>query len=163
MEKKQKGKQTFWWAVAIAALVLINFIASALHFRMDLTEEKRYSLTPSTRALLQNLDDELLIKVFLKGDFPAEFRKLQNTTEDFLGVLKETNASGIRYQFISPLDEAGGGRSWADSLTSACVSPINLSVQVQQGQENKYIFPFALVSYKGQTTLVNLFESSKKM
>lgn len=162
MEKKQKGKQTFWWVIAIGALLTINFIASALHFRVDLTEEKRYSLTPSTRSLLQNLDDELGIKVFLKGDFPAEFRKLENTTEDFLAVLKETNASGIRYQFISPLDEAGSGRTWADSLTSAGVSPINLSVQVQQGQENKYIFPFALVTYKGQTTLVNLFESSKK-
>lgn len=162
MEKKQKGKQTFWWVIAIGALLLINFIASALHFRVDLTEEKRYSLTPSTRSLLQNLDDELGIKVFLKGDFPAEFRKLQNTTEDFLAVLKETNAGQIRYQFHSPLDEVESGRTWADSLTSAGVSPINLSVQVQQGQENKYIFPFALVTYKGQTALVNLFESSKK-
>ena len=162
MEKKQKGNKTFWWAVAIGALVLVNLIASMLHFRVDLTEEKRYSLTPATRSLLQNLDDELRIQVFLKGDFPAEFRKLSNTTEDFLQVLKETAAGQIRYDFISPLDDAGAGRTWGDSLSNIGAAPINLSVQVQQGQENKFIFPFALVTYKGQTSLVNLFESSKK-
>ena len=162
MATNQKRKKTFGWIGAIALLVLINFIASSFHFRVDLTEEKRYSLTLSTRALLQNLDDNLQIQVFLKGDFPAEFRKLGNTTEDFLTILKETNPGAIRYQFISPLEEAGAGRTWADSLVSIGVSPINLSVQVQQGQESKYIFPFALVTYKGQTNLVNLFESSKK-
>jgi ABC-2 type transport system permease protein len=161
MENAQKKNKTFGWLLAIAVLVGVNMLASWLHFRVDLTEEKRYSLTPSTKTLLQNLDDDLQIQVFLKGDFPAEFRKLQNTTEDFLAVLKETNANAIQYRFISPLDGVGG-RTWADSLTSAGVSPINLSVQVQQGQESKYIFPFALVTYKGQTTLVNLFESSKK-
>ena len=162
MEKAGKKNKRLSWLLAIAALIGINVLASWVHFRVDLTEEKRYSLTPSTRTLLQNLDDDLSIQVFLKGDFPAEFRKLSNTTEDFLQVLKETNADAIQYRFISPLDEAGGGRTWADSLTSAGVAPINLSVQVQQGQESKYIFPFALVTYKGNTTLVNLFESSKK-
>jgi ABC-2 type transport system permease protein len=162
MEKKQKGNKTFWWIVAVAALIGINVLASVLHFRVDLTEEKRYSLTPSTKDLLQNLDDELRIQVFLKGDFPAEFRKLSNTTEDFLRVLKETASGQIRYDFISPLDDAGSGRTWGDSLTSLGGAPINLSVQVEQGQENKFIFPFALVTHKGQTALVNLFESSKK-
>lgn len=161
MKNTGKKKKTLGWVVAIAALIGINVLASWVHFRVDLTEEKRYSLTPSTRALLQNLDDDLSIQVFLKGDFPAEFRKLSNTTEDFLQVLKETNADAIQYRFISPLDDAGG-RSWGDSLVAMGVAPINLSVQVAQGQESKYIFPFALVTYKGQTTLVNLFESSKK-
>mgnify|MGYP003576100816 FL=1 len=161
MEKTGKQKKTLGWVVAIAALIGVNILASWVHFRVDLTEEKRYSLTPSTKTLLQNLDDDLSIQVFLKGDFPAEFRKLSNTTEDFLQVLKEANANSIQYRFISPLDDAGG-RPWGDSLVNMGVSPINLSVQVQQGQESKYIFPFALVTYKGQTTLVNLFESSKK-
>jgi len=162
MEKGVKQKKTLGWVVAVAALVGINVLASWVHFRLDLTEEKRYSLTPSTKTLLQNLDDDLAIQVFLRGDFPAEFRKLGNTTEDFLAVLKETNAANIQYRFLSPLDEAGGGRTWGDSLVAMGVSPINLSVQVAQGQESKYIFPFALVTYKGQTALVNLFESSKK-
>ncbi len=161
MKNTGKKKKTLGWVIAIAALVGVNVLASWVHFRVDLTEEKRYSLTPSTRTLLQNLNEDLSIQVFLKGDFPAEFRKLSNTTEDFLQVLKETNAANIQYRFISPLDEVAG-RTWADSLTSAGVSPINLSVQVAQGQESKYIFPFALVTYKGQTALVNLFESSKK-
>ena len=134
MEKTGKKKKTLVWVIAIAALIGVNVLASWVHFRVDLTEEKRYSLTPSTKTLLQNLDDDLSIQVFLKGDFPAEFRKLSNTTEDFLQVLKETAADAVQYRFISPLDDAGGGRTWGDSLVAMGVSPINLSVQVQQGQ-----------------------------
>ena len=162
MERTQKGKKTFRWIIAIAVLIGLNLLASVAHFRVDLTEEKRYSLTPATRSLLQGLDNDLQIQVFLRGDLPAEFRKLESTTEDFLAVLKETNADDIQYRFISPLAEVAPGRTWADTLVSMGLAPINLSVQVAQGQESKYIFPFALVTYKGQTALVNLFESSKR-
>jgi ABC-2 type transport system permease protein len=162
MRKKVSEKRILLVIGLIAALVMINLLASFVHYRFDLTEEKRYSLSHATRDLVNQLDDPLIVKVFLGGDVSSEFRKLSNATSDFLRILKDVNSSRIQYQFMDPDDEAGAGRIWADSLKTLGVSPINLSVQVKAGEENKFIYPYALLTYKGQNSLVNLFESSKK-
>ncbi|HVG40149.1 MAG TPA: Gldg family protein, partial [Chitinophagaceae bacterium] len=120
MARRFVNRKQVWWIIAIAALLLINFLAATFHQRVDLTEEKRYSLSKATKDLLYKVDDELVINVFLKGDFPAGFRKLSNTTREFVQVLKESTPANIRYNFISPEDEVenGGGKSWGDSLTA---------------------------------------------
>ncbi|HZH94966.1 MAG TPA: gliding motility-associated ABC transporter substrate-binding protein GldG, partial [Flavisolibacter sp.] len=128
--------------------------------RIDLTEEKRYSLTNTTIALLKEADEELGIDVFLSGEFPAGFRKLSNATRDFLDILKENNPSKIKYRFIAPETEVAEGKNWGDSLQNMGALPINLTVQVASGQQNKYVYPFARITYKGQSSLVPLYEGS---
>lgn len=160
--KVSAGKNIGWATGLIVCIAAINFGASKIHSRYDLTEEKRYSLTGTTKDLLKDIKGELAINVFLKGALPAEFKKLSNSTQDFLSVLKETNPSKIRYRFIDPQDEVVPGKTWRDSLQSLGASPINLSVQVKSGEENKIIFPYALVQYNGQNEVVNLFQSSKR-
>jgi gliding-associated putative ABC transporter substrate-binding component GldG len=158
-----KRKNTVWWIGLIVGLFLINYIASKLHSRIDLTEEKRYSLTKTTRALVRNLKNDVTIHVFLKGDLPSvEFRKLGNSTQDFLSTLRETNPSKIHYRFVDPQDEVENGRTWADSLKALGATPINITVQVKAGQENKLAFPYALVQSGDRLELVNLFQSSKR-
>lgn len=159
---KGKKKNIVWWIGLIAGLVLINIIAANFHSRFDLTEEKRYSLTQPTKEMVRNLPADVVIDVFLKGDFPAGFRKLSNTTQEFLSILKDENPGRIKYRFISPEEEAGNGKTWGDSLRSAGVEPINLTVQQTAGQENKFIFPYALVHTNNKTEVVNLFPSSKR-
>lgn len=162
MEKKKGGRITFDWIGILILLIGVNLIASFFHFRVDLTEEKKYSLTTATKNLVQSLEEPLSINVFLKGAFPSEFRKLSNATGEFLSVMKDASPAKIQYRFIDPEDAVGDGRSWGDSLQSLGISPINISVQVKSGEEKKNAFPFALLIYKGDTSLVNLFETSKK-
>lgn len=150
------------WLGALVALLLLNFVAAKFHSRADLTEEGRYSLTKATRNLTDSLQNNVTIDVFLKGEYPSGFRKLSNTTQEFLSVLKETAPSRISYRFISPDEEAGNGKTWGDSLRSMGVEPINLTVQVKAGEENKFIFPYAFVSGNGKTEIVNLFPSSRR-
>lgn len=151
------------WLLLIVLFIVLNMIAALVHTRVDLTQEKRFSLSNGTKNILHSLDDELLIRVFLKGDFPAGFRRLSNTAQEFVSLLKETNNRHIHYQFINPDDDAGGGKTWADSLTSAGVSPINLTVQVKSGQEAKLVFPVALLTYKGKTEAMDLYPISKRV
>ncbi|HEY0057727.1 MAG TPA: gliding motility-associated ABC transporter substrate-binding protein GldG [Flavisolibacter sp.] len=155
-EKKNAAK----WIGFLVALVAINLLASLVHLRADLTEDNRYSLTASTRNLIGSIEEQMTVTVFLKGDFPAGFRKLTNSTGEFLALLKENNRTNLSYNFIAPEEEAAPGRSWADSLQSLGALPINLTVQVESGQQNKYVYPFALVTYAGQSSLVNLYEGS---
>src|ERR1041385_1669000 len=93
------------WLVLLICLTAINFIASKVHSRYDLTKEKRYTLSRATKDLLRDLHDDLQIDVFLKGEFPSGFRKLANSTNEFLQLLKDRNSSKVHYDFISPQDE----------------------------------------------------------
>lgn len=148
----------YWWLLLLVILFVINFLASFFHARFDLTKEKRYTLSKATKDLLSNLDDEVQIDVFLKGEFPSGFRKLANSTGEFLRLMKDKNSSRIHYRFISPLDEIPGTpKNYGDSLISLGAVPINLTVQKKAGESSNIIFPVALMSYKGKKSLVNLY------
>lgn len=154
----------FGWLWLLLVLVAINFLASIAHSRIDLTKEKRYTLSKATRNLLLTVDDDVQIDVFLKGEFPSGFRKLANSTDEFLQLLKDRNGSKIHYRFISPQEKIPGTeRTYEDSLVNLGASAINLTVQVKAGEENKRVYPVALMTYKGKQSLVNLYGGGKRM
>lgn len=158
-KKTQKIFATrYWWIFLLLLLIGINFLASVFHTRFDLTKEKRYTLSKATRDLLKNLDDDVQIDVFLKGEFPSGFRKLANSTREFLQLLKDRNSSKIHYQFISPQDMMPDtSMLYGDSLASMGAVPINLTVQLKAGQSSNIIFPVAVIHYKGKQSLVSLY------
>lgn len=148
----------FWWVILLVILLAVNYLASSFHARFDLTKEKRYTLTKASKDLLKELDEEVQIDVFLKGDFPAGFKKLANSTEEFLGLLKDRNSSKIHYRFISPQEEMPDSRkTYGDSLVGLGAIPINLTVQKEEGESSNIIFPVALMRYKGKQSLVSLY------
>jgi ABC-2 type transport system permease protein len=148
-----------WWLPLLVVLFGINYLASVFHARLDLTKEKRYTLSKATKDLLKNLDEEVQIDVFLKGEFPSKFRKLTNSVGDFLKLLKESNSSKLSYTFISPEDEFPGvkGMKYADTLERMGAFPINLKAQVKTGESSSLAYPFAVMNYKGKQELITLF------
>ena len=146
------------WLWLVIVLLVINLAASVLHSRIDLTKEKRYTLSPATGNLLNGLDEPVQIDVFLKGEFPSGFRKLANSTEEFLQLMKDRNGSKIHYRFISPQEKLPGTEMvYGDSLVNLGAVPINLTVQREAGQSSNIIFPVAIMHYKGKHALVNLY------
>ena len=99
---KGKKSNALWWIGLLAGLVLINFIASKLHYRIDLTEEKRYSLTATTKELVRKMPSDVVIDVFLKGEFPTGFRKLSNTTQEFFVYFKRNKPGPYQVSFYLP-------------------------------------------------------------
>jgi ABC-2 type transport system permease protein len=81
-------KQKYWWIFLLALVIGINFAASLFYKRFDLTAEKRYSLSNSTKNILRNLKEPVEVEVFLKGQFPAGFKRLANATKEFLEECK---------------------------------------------------------------------------
>lgn len=146
------------WLILLLILVVINYLSSLAHFRIDLTKEKRYTLGKESRRLVTHLDDELQIQVFLKGDFPAKFRKLTNSVSEFLQLVREVDSRHVKISFIDPSEPIEGTRStYGDTLVSMGASPVNLMAQVKGGESSKLAFPYALVSYKGRQELVTIF------
>ncbi len=150
------------WLLLLLILFGINYFASVFHARFDLTKEKRYTLSQASKDLLLSLDDDVQVDVFLKGEFPSGFRKLANSTGEFLELMKERNSSRFHYRFISPLDQLPDGKLWGDSLVNMGAMNINLTVRKNAGQSSNIIFPVALVSYNGKQSLVNLFPGASR-
>ncbi|MEO7484879.1 MAG: gliding motility-associated ABC transporter substrate-binding protein GldG, partial [Ferruginibacter sp.] len=140
-------------------LIAINWAASVWHSRIDLTNEKRFTLSEPSKKLLYGIKEPITIDVFLKGNYPSGFKKLSVSTEEILNEFKEIAGSRFQYNFISP-DEIvpGSGVSYGDTLMATGLYPINLTSQVKQGQQQQYVYPFALVHYKEKTVPVVLYK-----
>ncbi|MBC7827246.1 MAG: gliding motility-associated ABC transporter substrate-binding protein GldG [Chitinophagaceae bacterium] len=152
----------YWWIYILIALVAVNYLASLIHFRVDLTQEKRYTLSQPTKRLLQGLNDPVSITVFLEGDMPAGFKKLSNSTEELLQEFKEWGKANIQFRFQKPGEglHDTAKTNFIIYLDSLGLSPTNVRVQAKAGeaQEERLVYPGALISYKGSETAIDLLK-----
>ena len=137
-----------WLPIVIAVLVLVNWLASLYHTRLDFTDEKRFTLSRPTKKILKTLDDVVQVDIFLKGEFPSAFKKLANSTAETLNEFKEVSGNKLQYNFVSPDDEMEGAAvKWGDTLSALGLYPINLTSQLKAGEQQQLVFPVALVHY----------------
>ena len=149
----------FWLPLILIILLIINWSAALFHTRVDLTSEKRFTLSTATKKLLVKLDAPIVIDVFLKGNFRSGFRQLSSSTNDILKEFKEVAGNKIQYNFISP-DEIMPGTQvrFADTLTGMGLFPINLTSQLKEGQQQQNVYPFALMHFEDKTMPVELYK-----
>jgi ABC-2 type transport system permease protein len=138
----------FGWLILVILLVFANILASYFKFRIDLTEEKRFSLSSPTKKLLQNLDSTITINVLLEGELPAGFRKLQNSTKDLLNEMKEYAGKRLIYRFINP-QSVQQDSAYLMMLASFELQPYSREAQTKKGEEKVMLYPFAVVN-KGE-------------
>jgi ABC-2 type transport system permease protein len=144
-------KNRFWWLWLVLLFAGITYLVSLAHYRLDLTKEKRYSLSESTKRLLRNLDGQVDIEVFLTGDLSAGFKKLSLASEELLSEFKEYGKGNTNFRFVRP----GAGLSDSlryqvyDSLAQIGIKPFNNQVTSKEGEETteRWIFPAAIVRY----------------
>jgi len=146
----------------IVLLAGVNWLASMYHTRIDVTNEKRFTLSEPTKKVLKKLDGEVEIDILLKGDFPSAFKKLANSTDETLEEFKEIAGSKLHYRFVSPEDLMDGTSvTYADTLTVLGVSPINLKSQLKGGEQQQFVYPSALVKYGDAVLPVDLYSGNK--
>lgn len=164
--KQQKRQATLRLVILVAILICVNLLAARLHFGLDLTKEKKFTLTKSSRSVLSSMDDIAVVTVYLEGKFPAGFQRLKEATREQLQSLRDYSDGKIKFQFTNPLDGKSSDEQAKvmDLLMSKGVYPINLKVQgEEQGYSEKFIFPYALVQYKGKEYPIRLLENKMGM
>ncbi|MFA5575357.1 MAG: Gldg family protein [Brumimicrobium sp.] len=141
--------------IVLAVLILVNVIVSFLDFRIDLTKDKRYSLTETTINFLKNdnqLTDKVIFKVYLDGDFPSEIKRLQNAIHDKLDEFRYYSDGQIEYEFIDP---SKGSLEDQEALKEELfdrgrgIRPLDITYRKKGAANIVEIFPGAEVSYQG--------------
>ena len=165
MENKRKNlkkNQIVSFAATVVIVVVLNVIGSFVFTRFDLTSEKRYTLSPTTKEILNGLNDYVYFKVYLEGDFPAGFKKLRRETKEMLDEFR-AYTKYVDYEFINPSESADASErnDTYKQLYQAGLNPTNLVDKNSDGSTKQMvIWPGALVSYRNNTEIaIDLLEN----
>lgn len=165
MENKRKNlkkNQIITFLITIVIVVVVNVIGKYLFTRFDLTSEKRYTLSPTTKEILSDLDDYVYFKVYLEGDFPAGFKKLRRETKEMLDEFR-AYSKYIDYEFINPSESADDAErnETYKLLYQSGLNPTEMVIRNNDGSSQQMvIWPGALVSYHNNTEIpIDLLEN----
>jgi len=164
--KKRKGRDLLQLLTGLIVVIVLNVASSYKFKRLDLTAEKRYSLSDSTKKTLGNLDDNMLVTVYLEGkdeDLNAGFKRLKNATRELLQEFRFYAKGNFEYRFVDPFAEVGSDPEMQKNiyfqLTEKGLVPTDIMEKTASGQKVRQIFPGAIVSYGGSEVPVQLLES----
>lgn len=141
---------------ALLLLLVINYIAQQWHSRIDLTQDKRYTLSETTRKTLSQIQQPLVIDVLLKGNIPTEFKKLQT---EAIQLLEEYTAANdhLIVNFVNPLEDEPNTDAAMQNLINNGLQPLQIA-QTEAGKSSvEYIFPWAVISDGKRVEKVRLF------
>ena len=165
MKQRNKKIQNVSWLLAILVLIIsVNVIAKFNFFRLDLTSDKRYSLSEETKKKIKSIDDIIFVKVYLEGDLPANFKMLRNSTKEILDEFRAYNPN-IQYEFINPSEKEDKTerRKVYKQLAEEGLAYYNIPVENKDGFAQKTLFPSAMVRYKERNYPLNLMVSSRSV
>ncbi|APG59350.1 gliding motility-associated ABC transporter substrate-binding protein GldG [Christiangramia salexigens] len=147
-------------SLVILLLILIgaNYISSRFYTRIDLTEDQRYSLSPAARSIITDVEEPVIIDVFLEGSFPAEFRRLRNETRMMLEEFAAYNRN-IKFNFINPLEDGDDANAIAEEFYNLGMTPARLNVKENGKNSESIIFPWAIANYGDETVKIPLLKN----
>ena len=127
-------------------LFILNFASYYIYKRFDVTQDKRYTLSETTKKIIDDVDSPLIIDVFLEGNFPADFKKLQSETRQLLEEFSAYN-SNITFQFVNPIEKEEERVEVMKKFFEKGLTPINVTVEDKGKQTQEVVFPWAIANY----------------
>jgi ABC-2 type transport system permease protein len=147
----------------VTGVIIIACLSSAVFYRLDLTSEKRYTLSDFSKKTLRNLKDVVHVKVYLDGDLNIPFRKMQQNLNETLDEFRVYAGDHIQYEVVNPF--SGKNQVKTDSLINDLyqkgLKPTNILARDKEGgTTEKLIFPGVLIQYNGIEIPVNLLKNN---
>lgn len=150
----------------ITATAVITFAISLLHIRVDLTEDKRFTLAMPTKNILKDLDKPVHIDVFLDGEMPIGFKKLKRSTRQYLDEFRIVSRRKVSYKFINPSgsSDATERSNYQNELMSRGLMPVNvMASDGEGGRTQKWIFPSLTVTCGKTVIPVNFLRNNPSL
>ncbi len=163
MKKKLKNQNIIHLLSTLVIIVLINYLSSALFLRLDLTSDNRYTLTKTTKQILDSLDDIVYIQLFLDGDMPVGFKRMQKSIKEMIDEFKLIANDNIEYEIINPSasDDKGKRAAIYRDIYQRGLNPTNVHDKDNEGgTSQKLLFPGAIITYGEKETSVNFLKNN---
>jgi gliding-associated putative ABC transporter substrate-binding component GldG len=153
--KKQNLKSLF---IIILVLIAINVVSNFYFKRFDLTHDKRYTLSETSLNIIKSIDSPLHVDVFLEGNFPPEFKRLQNETRQLLEEFTAYNPN-IIFQFVNPIEKEEERLAVMKEFHANGLQALNITVDDKGKQTQEVVFPWAVANYGNKGTKVSLLKN----
>ncbi|MEQ8239575.1 MAG: gliding motility-associated ABC transporter substrate-binding protein GldG [Cyclobacteriaceae bacterium] len=149
--------------IGLAGVLLLFQVFTAYRLRLDLTEEKRYSISETTKELLKTVDSPINIEVYLAGEMPANFLRFQKAIEELLVEFNVYAGAPIDVKLTDPsaASSAQSRNQFYQALMKQGLDPTNINYSEDGQTSQKTVFPGAIVSYKGRELAVNLLNGNR--
>lgn len=142
----------------ILILLVLNGIGSQFFHRFDLTKDKRYTLSLTSLNIVQQVKEPLSIRIYMQGDLPAEFKRLQQETKQLLEEFQAYN-SNIVFEFVNPLENEEDSMNNVKALYLKGLTPINITVDDKGKQSQAMVFPWATAVYNNKEVNIPLLKN----
>ena len=156
MEKKQS--YIFHLPLLVIALILINIAGSFIYHRFDLTQDKRYTLSDAAKETIEEVDSPIVVDVFLEGNFPSEFKRLQTETRQLLEEFAAFNPN-VKYEFINPLEGDESSDVIRQQMKAFGLTAAQVEVQDNGKVSTELVYPWALAYYNEKTVKIPLLKN----
>ncbi|MCE5345808.1 MAG: gliding motility-associated ABC transporter substrate-binding protein GldG [Bacteroidales bacterium] len=148
----------------VAGIILVASFCSLIRVRLDLTEDKRYTLSEPTRKVLSDLKNDIYVQVYLEGEMPIPLKRLKRSVAEMLDEFKIASGRKVDYEFINPSEgtSAKQRESQYQVLINKGLTPVNIqSGDAEGGSIQKIIFPGMIVNYNGIEVPVNFLKNNQ--
>lgn len=156
--KENKSNALKQLGIVFLAIIVINLISNFFFKRFDLTQDQRYTLSETTLKIIKNIDSPLYIDVYLEGNFPPEFKRLQNETKQLLEEFSAYN-SNIVFQFKNPIEKESMRVEVMKAFYERGMQPLSITVEEKGKQSQEVVFPWAQATYGDKFTKVSLLKN----
>jgi ABC-2 type transport system permease protein len=164
--KQIKLKSWLQFLTAVAGIFLVAVVSSFIRLRLDLTEDKRFTLSGPTRQVLSHLKHDIYIQVYLDGEIPIPLKRLKRSVGEMLDEFKIASGKQIDYEFINPSGgkDAKQRETLYQTLANKGLNPIRLEAgDSEGGSTQKIIFPGMIVNYNGVEVPVNFLQNNQSV
>ncbi len=159
----KKQQSFFQLGLVIGIAIFLNILGNAFFTHVDLTEDKRFTLANPTKQILNELEDVVYVEVLLEGKFPAGFKRLQRSVKELIEDFRSESGGLIEYSFIDPnkgtVENVNLRR---EELAKDGIVPTNLRIKDKEGTAERLIYPYAKLSYRNRTAVVDFLDEEAK-
>lgn len=151
--------------IVLFGILLLNILSGQLFFRLDLTAEKRYSITDVSKQLVRNIEKPINITLYLDGELQPGFRKLQKSIIEKIADYNAYSSKLINLTIIDPykISDAKRRDQLFTELAGKGLQPTNVRQNTDQGTISRLIFPGALINYGNKEIGVNLLKNNQNL
>lgn len=149
------------FVLSTAILVVVLIVGQYAFFKIDLTEEKRHTITDATETLLDQLEDDIYVRCYLHGNFPAKYKRLEQAFRELLDEFNDAGNDKIKYEFID-IYESGDDKTIGEIEQAVYKEGLRFSrIGYDDNGAKKFqnIWPAAMLTYRGRSLPIQLLKS----
>jgi ABC-2 type transport system permease protein len=160
-QRSDRQAEVVRWLLGLAIGFVLYLIALSIPFQVDLTSDKRYTMTESSSDLINSLEDEMFVTCYLDGEFPANWKRLEGAIRNQLQDFAKVANGNLRFQFVDiyEIDDRQTIGQNEEKLVEQGLQFTRIAFEENGLQAFKTVWPAAILTYGGNREVVQFFKS----